>query len=284
MTQSKFLQRISDIGAITQSGLEQILGQDDIAQVNDSLFFNYRYGMNRGLRPVVVDEQGRFWIGKEYSETDLVFETHGSNLSNFLGVPSPSIDCAEIDGKKYILSEFLFSVHYVEDGEMPAKGQAVLVPRLLTSKFRVKNEFYVVDVEDCNLHFGKVVLDTDFNRANFLVDPNGTIHQIDFSLSYNVNCCEIYRGIDYVQRSVKRYGISADPNTATISEQLKKLSGHNSSELVDYFTKNMASLHQKSLNRYRQNFVWAYNNIQNLLGLIMAPEEPRARTIVLSGS
>jgi len=283
MTQSKFLQRISDISAITQSGLEQILGQDDIVQVNGNLFFNYRHGMNRGPRPVVVDEQGRFWIGKDYSETDLIFETHGSNLSNFLGVPSPSIDCAEIGGKKYILSEFLFSVHYVEDGEMQAKGQAVLVPRLLASKFRVKNEFYTVDVEDSAIPFDSFALDTDFNRANFLVDSNGTIHQIDFSLSYNVNCCEIYRGIDSIQYAVKRYGISADPTGTVIAGQLKKLSEYRASELVDAFTRNVESVHQKSLNHQRQNFVWAYNNIQNILGLIMAPEEPRARTIVLSG-
>jgi len=265
MAQSKFLHRVSDISATAQSGLEQILGQDNIVQLGGALFFDYKHGMNRGLRPVVVDEQGTFWIGKEYSETDFVFETHGSNLSNFLGVLSPKVDCAEIRGEKYILSEFLFSVHYATDEEMKAGGQAVLVPRLLASKFRVRNGVYTTDVEDCNLPFDKIGLDIDLNRANFLVDSNGTIHQIDFSLSYNVNCCEIYHGIDYVQMSVKRYGISAEPTGTVIAGQLKKLSGYNALELVDDFTKNSESVHQKSLNRYRQNFVWAYNNVRNIL-------------------
>ena len=280
MPKQNFLHKVSDIRGIDKDGLELLLSHEDFEQSDGALFFKYRHGMNRGLRRIVVNEEGVFWIGKEYLPYNLVFELFGSQISRFLGSSSPEVDYGTMDKEPYIFSSLVFPSEPASIEDMREKGQVVLVPRLLASKVKVLNGFYLKEIKDENIPFNKMLLDIDMNRGNFPVDEDGHLHQIDFSLSEDIYCIEIFKTLSRLKGILDYYGITPDATNGIISEQLKKLRQYKPAEVVDSFTHRARSVHPRTTKQYRHNFLWTYRNIEHILQSLIDSKKPNYKIIL----
>jgi hypothetical protein len=267
MTKGKYLHRVSDIRAINESGYQELIGHNDFENKDGRLFFNYRFGMNRGLKPVVVDEEGVFWIGKEFLSYNYVHEVYGSNLSRFLDSPSPEIGFSEIDGKPHIISCLVFPCTHAKDDDMKRDGQKTLVPRLMASHPKVYNRHgqgYLY-LPDGDVPFNGAEFSIDMNRANFLVDSDGTIHQIDFSRKENVNCIELFLEKEILRKVIETYGLSSSVDNHVISDQIDKLDKHEPSELIEHLTEKVRRSHPDSLECNKKELLWSYRHIIDIL-------------------
>ncbi|MCH8004029.1 MAG: hypothetical protein IH934_05360 [Nanoarchaeota archaeon] len=90
MRNGRFFSGVEEIGEIVGPKLEEMLEDHLISQKDGGLFFTYWVNMEPyEHKPLVVDEQGQFWIGKRDGGSGLVFEEYGSHMSRLLDCPSP---------------------------------------------------------------------------------------------------------------------------------------------------------------------------------------------------
>ena len=169
----QFFGQLSDIRKIAPLRLEEILQEPYISQKDGKLIFTYWVNMEPWEdKPLLVDNNGQFWIGKKSNGYNFVLEEYGRNISEFLGCPSPEVEYYDSNGSSQVLSKF---VHHSRDPtleELETRGQITLVPRLLAA--------YSGKITDgAERLFGR--LDCDINRGNFLIGSNDTFYQIDFS-------------------------------------------------------------------------------------------------------
>lgn len=252
MSDRKFFVGLPDISQLAGAKLEEIVAGHNVIQKHGRLFFNYFVNMELAEeKPLVADEDGNFWIGKMDHGTNLVFEEYGSSISRLLGCPSPQVDFALIDGRPYIMSRFVHPSSHPIPEEMREKGQAMLVPRLLAS--------YSAKIDNSG-ELLKGRLDCDASIGQFLIDREGTLHQVDFSRPEE-------RAFDtnHIKWRLNHYGLSANQDNPLVKGQLDAVAAYDSTQLYHEFTPISQLLFPSAAKQYSLMFFWNFNNIRRLL-------------------
>ena len=228
---------------INPQGAEAVLATENVRTEEGRVFFSYRHGID--LRPIAVDETGVFFIGKRFDKYGFPISLYGSGVSNLLGSLSPEVRFALIDGKPYEVSAFIPGSRIATVEDMRRDGQPILVPRILT--------IYVEPEYRDSLEF----MDTDINRANFLVDEQGRMHQIDLGFG-------IPHFTDAVAKHLKDWNISADPQNPTVSQQLRKLNDFDP-ELISHLQTEAIDVCPETTEKVRHDLLWSYHNAERML-------------------
>lgn len=270
MVVNRFFSAIEDIKAIAGPKLEEMLQHPTINEKDDALIFTNWVNMEPYAEmPMVVDEQGQFWVGKRNDSANLVFEEYGSNMSRLLGCPSPEVDYTHIGEKPHVVSKFIFHSYHPPISELKERGQVILVPRLLVAyTMRMREESEVLQ--------GR--LDCDINLGQFLIDDNDTFYQLDFSRPE-----EGRYYLNDVKRRLNTFGLTADATNEVIIQQIDQLNQSNPLELYSEFTKKSQQSSPEQVEHLKDMFLWNANNINRLLHVLdMANGEKPNYTIVHS--
>ena len=102
----QFFGQLSDIRKIAPLELEEILQESCISQKDGKLIFTYWVNMEPWEdKPLLVDNNGQFWIGKKSNGYNFVLEEYGRNISEFLGCPSPEVEYYDSNGSSQVVSQ-----------------------------------------------------------------------------------------------------------------------------------------------------------------------------------
>lgn len=262
----QFFGRISDIKRIAPLKLEQILQEPYISQKDDKLIFTYWVNMEPWEeKPLLVDNQGQFWIGKKFGKYNFVLEEYGRNISEFLGCPSPEVDYGSFDGDSLILSRFIHPSRDPTLTEMEAHGQVSIVSRLLATHSK--------NITD-NPERLDGRLDCDINLGNFLIDSEGNFYQIDFSRPVE----RLYT-LNEIKARLNLFGLTADPDNEINKQQVAQLRRYDFNEVYREFTPKARQLVPEQAEKLLPVLLWNFNNIGRLLSSLHTTPEPQIRVV-----
>ncbi|MBS3100701.1 hypothetical protein J4204_01050 [Candidatus Woesearchaeota archaeon] len=252
MGEKRFFADIADIRERVPLKLEQLLKDSPVSVKEGKLFFTYWLNMEPWEdKPLLVDNEGQFWIGKNSSGSNLLFEEYGRNMSEFLGCPSPEVDYDDSNGKPLVLSKFIHPSRGHSLEELKARGQVTIVSRLLAA--------YSRKITD-NQERLSGRLDCDINLHQFLIDSQDVFYQFDFSRPVG----EILYFTD-VKLKLNVFGLTADPDNEIIKRQIAQLRQCSFEELYKAYTKKSCQIFPDQTKNYLSMFLWNFNNIDRLL-------------------
>ncbi len=238
--------------AVPPQDLEALLQSKRVKQADGRLWFvHVAYGEPES-RPIVADLDGNVWIGKTHDAYDLVHEEYGSGLSRLLGCNSPEIDSAVIGEKRYILSRFISSSREPIGSELANLGKHAVLPRLLVGTSQ-KGETYRFR--------------TDIHPGQFLIGPDGSFYQIDFSPHPE----QIFSTLELKARLLN-LGLPCSPSDAVIAAQLQELKNHSFDRLYRGMTRVSRVVNAHQAEAISGLFQKTYAGIERILSHLEAAQ------------
>ncbi|MBI2558838.1 hypothetical protein HYW20_05935 [Candidatus Woesearchaeota archaeon] len=257
-----FFGNLSDIKRIAPVELEQILQERYISIQDGRLIYTYWVHMEPWEdKPLLVDNEGQFWIGKKSNGHNFVLEEYGRNISEFLGCSSPEVEYFDFDGAPLTLSRFIHHSNDPTNTEMEDHGQVSIVPRILAAYSK-----YITD----NPKRLSGRLDCDINRGNFLVDAEGKFYQIDFSRPV-----EHFYTLSEIKARLNLFKLTADPDNEINKKAVAQIKQYAFNELYREFTPKSHKLFPKETERCLPHSLWNVTNLDRLLTSLHTTPEPK---------